>query len=201
MTAFDKIYANGYWGFGSGHGSLPSVTKGYRAFLENFLAANHIKSVLDFGCGDWQFSRLINWGGIQYTGVDVAGKVIRRNKLKYASDNINFHALNSPAMDFPAADLLISKDVLQHMTRNDIFAFIKNILPRYKFALITNCVTPADRLNHDIGAGEFRALDLRMPPYDLAAEVVFSFSVPDIFSWRQFKSFKGSTKRVMLVKS
>ncbi len=52
MSIFDEIYNKNIWGFGSGHGSLPSVTKGYRKFLENFIKDNNIKSVVDYGCGD-----------------------------------------------------------------------------------------------------------------------------------------------------
>ena len=201
MSAFDKIYESNYWGFGSGHGSLPSVTKGYRAFVENFLVTNKIRSVLDFGCGDWQFSRLIKWGDIQYTGVDIASSVIDRNNRRFRSNKISFQKIEPRIFELPEADLLISKDVLQHMPRVDIDLFLKDVLPKYKFALITNCSTPVDILNIDISAGEFRPLDLRKAPYNFDAECVFTFSVPDVFSWRQFRKFHGSTKTVLLVRN
>jgi SAM-dependent methyltransferase len=156
MNPFEHIYNTNYWGFGSGHGSLPSVTKAYRAYIEDFLIENKIDSILDYGCGDWQFSRLIRWGNVRYTGVDIADAVIEMNQRKYGSKNIRFKTINPGSTEIPDADLLISKDVLQHMTRSDIEIFLKNILPRYKLALITNCITPEERLNIDIPSGEFR---------------------------------------------
>jgi SAM-dependent methyltransferase len=201
VSIFDKIYDGNVWGFGSGHGSLPSVTKGYRSFIENFLASHKIKSVLDYGCGDWQFSRFINWSGTHYTGVDVAKKVVEDNNQKFASDNVTFRAIEPSASEIPAADLLITKDVLQHLTRDEIASFTKNILPRYKYALITNCVLPVQEVNRDIRTGEFRPLDLRKPPFNLNAEEVFSFSGPKVFSWRQLKFFSSWKKIVLLVKN
>ncbi len=70
-AAFEAIYAENRWVYGSGVGSLPVNTTRYRAFLESFLAMNAIRTVTDFGCGDWQSSRLIDWSNIEYVGFDV----------------------------------------------------------------------------------------------------------------------------------
>jgi len=43
------------------------VTGPYRTSLEDFIRANGVRSVLDYGCGDWQFSRLIDWQQAFYT--------------------------------------------------------------------------------------------------------------------------------------
>ena len=201
MSNFEKIYHGNAWGFGSGHGSLPSVTKGYRGFIEDFLQRNKIKSVVDYGCGDWQFSRFVNWSGAHYTGVDVVKKVIESNNQKFASDRVVFRAIDPSATEVPPADLLISKDVLQHLAKNEIVGFLNKVLPRYKYALITNCVEPERDVNRDISTGEFRPIDLRKPPFNLKAEEVFRFSGPKKFSWRQIKFFHAWTKMVLLVRS
>jgi len=54
---FERIYADNEWQYGSGEGSLPIHTKGYIAFIESFVANHEVKSVVDLGCGDWQFGR------------------------------------------------------------------------------------------------------------------------------------------------
>ena len=61
---FTNIYEKELWGRGkgSGAGSRPKFNAPYISFLENFLRDNNIKSVIDFGCGDWQFSQYIDWG-------------------------------------------------------------------------------------------------------------------------------------------
>ena len=86
---FTYIYDNEKWGKnkGSGEGSRPKFNQEYIPFLEDFLKTNNIKSVIDFGCGDWQFSRYIDWGDkpfstmpkIDYLGLDVVDSVIDNN--------------------------------------------------------------------------------------------------------------------------
>lgn len=60
-TLFDVVYETNMWGFGSGSGSLERVTGGYVAFLQEFFKSHNIKSIADAGCGDWQFSKNLNF--------------------------------------------------------------------------------------------------------------------------------------------
>src|SRR5690348_4696554 len=110
MGVFDEIYKHNGWGFGSGHGSLPSVTKSYRRFLEDFIRDNDIQSVVDYGCGDWQFSKLIKWGDVSYTGVDIVPSVIEDDTQKYGTDKIKFLAIKPGSTALPKADLIVVKD-------------------------------------------------------------------------------------------
>ena len=56
---FDEIYDKDLWEGGSGGGSTIANTVAYRAMLEGFLRDKKISSVLDVGCGDWQFSKVV----------------------------------------------------------------------------------------------------------------------------------------------
>src|SRR5436305_1188374 len=60
---FTEIYDKNVWGFGSGHGSSLEVTSGYRQLITNFITHNAVRTVVDYGCGDWNFSRAIDWAG------------------------------------------------------------------------------------------------------------------------------------------
>lgn len=80
---FNNIYKKNLWVNGSGTGSGLKVTRGYRKFLAKFFKKRQIKSVVDFGCGDWQFSKEIDWSGIDYKGFDVADYVLERNRQNY----------------------------------------------------------------------------------------------------------------------
>ena len=82
---FTKIYQEERWGKGkgSGSGSRPKFNKDYISFLENFLKDNNIKSVIDYGCGDWQFSQYVDWGNIDYLGLDIVDSVIDNNKKQF----------------------------------------------------------------------------------------------------------------------
>src|SRR5579883_2417897 len=132
MSIFDDIYAHNHWGFGSGHGSLPNVTKGYRAYVEQFIRNNGVQRVFEYGCGDWQFSHLIDWGSAEYTGVDIVPAVIEANTKRYGSEKVRFSVNTLTDTNLPHADLLITKDVLQHLATDDIKRFIQHIMPKYR---------------------------------------------------------------------
>jgi SAM-dependent methyltransferase len=171
-----EIYENDEWGHGSGEGSLEVHTRGYVSFLQSFLRRKGIASVVDMGCGDWQFSRRIDWSGIEYRGFDVVPSVIAANASRHASANVAFHLYSGDPAQLPAADLLLAKDVLQHLSYAQIFATLA-CLGRYRYALITNCVAPRGRTrNADIATGDFRYLDLRREPFNLRAKQVYSFA-------------------------
>ena len=199
MSVFDEIYKNNSWGFGSGHGSLPAVTKGYRSLIETFIRENDIKSVVDYGSGDWQFSRLVNWGDVEYTGADIVPSLQEENTRKYGTDRIRFITVQRDASNIPKADLLISKDVLQHLPNNTVQEFINNVLPKFRYALITNCIESAAPVNSEIEMGGFRGIDVRKRPFSVDGKVVYSFSGPKVFSWRRRKFFPSWKKLVVLV--
>src|SRR4051794_34614165 len=66
-TAFENIYRDANWGTNasgignSGTGSTVASTELYRRYLEMFMKEHDIKSVVDAGCGDWEFSQKIDW--------------------------------------------------------------------------------------------------------------------------------------------
>jgi hypothetical protein len=66
--------------------------------------------------------------------------------------------------ELPAAELLISKDVLQHLSNELVHKFIRNNLRtgKYKWAILTN---DRGNDNRDIASGGYRAIDLAAPPF------------------------------------
>jgi len=175
-AVFTQIYAVNSWKYRSGEGSLAEHTKGYRRFLERFIRDKQIKSVVDYGCGDWQFSRLINWDGVRYLGLDIVDSLIEHNLKTYRKDNITFEVLGGTPAQLPDAELIILKDVLQHWSYQSIRSFLPKIA-RYKFALITTCVNPNGPTdNRDILDGDFRPLDLTQPPFSCEMAKVFEFT-------------------------
>jgi len=160
----------------SGVGSFVINTAPYRDLLADFLRDHKIKSVVDFGCGDWAFSQLVDWGKIRYTGVDAAEQVVELNKKRYGDAHRKF-LLSSKLRRLPKGDLLICKDVLQHWSHSQIMAFLPE-LKKYKHCLITNGVDPETMSseNPQIPTGAYRHLDLTKPPYSLKGEVLLVYS-------------------------
>ena len=183
---FDTIYRLDLWHGGSGPGSCEEMTRGYRNFLNYFMRANHVASVVDLGCGDWQIGRHMNWTGIDYTGVDVSDVVLQSTR-KFARDGVRFLHADAVTEALPPADLLIAKDVFQHWPNADILTFLAQ-LPNYRAALITNTWSPdgGGRCNHDIPVGDWRALNLAEPPFHLPGNFVFGFQAFElkwVFLW------------------
>src|SRR5689334_13257574 len=134
--------------------------------LQNFLRDRQIRSVVDLGCGDWQFSQYIDWSGIQYTGVDLVPSVVEQNQARFAKSNVRFQLYDGDFSRLPRADLLIAKDVLQHWSNKTVHEFLPT-LQRYPYSLITNCINPrGPTRNIDIPDGGYRYLDLRLPPFN-----------------------------------
>jgi glycosyltransferase involved in cell wall biosynthesis len=168
---FEQFYAKKIWGGGSGESANPEFTKDYRLFLQNFLRQHNVRSVLDLGCGDWQFSRLMDWSGIEYTGIDAAQPVIESNQKNYAANNLRFIQGDINKMALPQADLAIIKDVLQHWSNAAILKLIPK-LRNFPFVLLVN---DFQSRNIDCQNGDWRRLNLNAPPFNLGAKEVFSF--------------------------
>jgi SAM-dependent methyltransferase len=169
---FTGIYQNGVWGRDSqgngisGPGSALQNTEEYRNFLQSFLKEHNIRSVIDVGCGRWEFSRSIDWSGIQYTGYDVVKSVVEGDEAQFGTRTTRFLHGDALLIDLPEADLLLCKDVLHHLPNKDIALFIKQF-PKFSYCLITNDVDPLTHTstNPDIQCGGFRGLDLAKPPF------------------------------------
>jgi hypothetical protein len=170
-STFNRIYAEGTWGKDitgkgtSGSGSTLEITQEYRAYLEAFMKKHGVKSVVDAGSGDWGFSSAINWGEASYLGVDIASDVIEAVRKKHEKGKIRFQ-VGDITESLPAADLLISKDVLQHLSNELIHKFIENNLRtgKYKWVILTNSRSSE---NQDISNGDFRGIDLAASPFEV----------------------------------
>jgi SAM-dependent methyltransferase len=180
--AFEAIYRDATWGKNaddrghSGTGSTLHSTVTYRAFLQQFLADHQIKSVVDAGCGDWEFSQSIDWTGIDYKGYDIVAEVIDGNR-KYVKPNIQFFVGNIVDDELPPADLLISKHVLQHFPDAMVKKFLRQ-LPKYRHVLLINGVdakTMSASHQDDIEPGGYRALDVTRPPFDVDGTKVLTY--------------------------
>lgn len=177
QAAFEAIYEKDEWGAGSGPGSHPYFTIEYRAFIQRFISLNAIGSIVDIGCGDWQFSRFMDFGAANYLGLDVVRPVVERNQQIYGSSRVRFDLMPDDLKKAPGGDLLLIKDVLQHLPDRDIFEFLNLVTPRFRFALITNSYQKIDSAqNLDLpNHGAFRCLDLTAAPYHVNGAYVFEY--------------------------
>lgn len=177
-AVFAKKYESGSDSGGhSGLGSSPAHMGAYIHFVEQFIHLNRVASVTDIGCGDWQFSRFVNFGAAGYVGYDVVPSLIARNRLLFGREGVRFEAMPADPDNIPGGDLLLIKDVLQHLPTNTVQEMLRLLLPKFRFALITNSHSKLDAppINVDAPAGGFRPLDLTAPPFGLNGTYVLEF--------------------------
>jgi 2-polyprenyl-3-methyl-5-hydroxy-6-metoxy-1,4-benzoquinol methylase len=158
---FTDIYNRNLWFTGSGGGSTPSATVSYRYYVENFIKDKNIKTVVDFGCGDWQFSKEMNWDNIEYAGYDCVKGIIDCNTENYSKQNIKFNFIENLDDFFIKGDLLLIKDVFQHWDNDEVVYFLTNIKSNFKFVLITNSCKQTE--DNQIGLND-RSLSAKYNP-------------------------------------
>lgn len=149
---FSEIYDNGLWAHGkesiylekdaiyfSGSGSYNKSSRQYIQFITEYIKANHISSITDIGCGDFHIGKQICEQNpqITYNGVDVVPNMIRHHNEKYGSDRISFYCLNTLNDRVPPADLLLIRQVLQHLSNSDIMRLTGNCFPGFQHILVT----------------------------------------------------------------
>ena len=175
-NVFDANYRRGW---GSGLGSLVSSTAEYRYTIESFIRLNDVHSVLDLGCGDWQFSKLIPWDDydISYLGLDLSHVIVERNVATFGTERRQFRVIREPSeiLDLGRFDLVICKDVLIHVPNSVANQYLDVFLAVARNALITVDAFPSDRINEDINTGDYRAMDIRKPPFSRNSIIIAEY--------------------------
>ncbi len=115
----------GYWearyrhGGHSGAGSYGRLAEYKAAFINGFIQANRIGTVLDFGCGDGNLLSLL--APPAYTGVDVSPTTLATCAARFG-DRPNHRFLRLDALEpTERAELALSIDVIYHLIEDDVF--------------------------------------------------------------------------------
>ena len=151
----------------SGAGSSLSSTERVRGELQELLKDFDLRSIGDLGCGDFNWMQHIDFSNRRYTGVDVVESMISSNVEKYASENISFERADLIHSEIGKYDLIILRDVLVHLTMEDIFYVLKNIIESESRYLLATSFTN-DRKNIDLksSAEHWRTLSLHKYPFN-----------------------------------
>lgn len=149
-ASFTKIYENNEWGTGetryySGSGSHEEdIINPYIRLVYDFIQNNDVKNIVEIGCGDFYIMNRIllmtaKYGmQVSYSGLDVVEDLIKYNNNKYGNDNISFFCADaiSDSCHMPEGDLLIIRQVLQHLDNASIMKILDKI-SGYRYVLIT----------------------------------------------------------------
>jgi len=163
---FTEIYKNNLWNneeSRSGGGSTLRRTVKIRAGIQELLVEQGIKSICDAGCGDFNWMKTAEIKNIKYIGVDIVSDLIAANKKRYEGRNISFIELDIIRDDLPSVDLILCREVLFHLSFQDICAAIVNFRRnKSKYLLATHY--PYISENIDIQTGQCRGINFQKAP-------------------------------------
>jgi hypothetical protein len=128
---FETIYKNNLWGgppgeFYSGTGSAMKIADPYCNYVRQFIRENYIKSIVDLGCGDFRVGRRLVVQNTSYVGIDVVSSLIERNTREFGREGVSFQTLNAIDQVPPAGDLCLVRQVLQHLSNEQIMRVLRN---------------------------------------------------------------------------
>jgi len=182
---FTKVYESRAWGdsgdpsrpFFSGSGSHRiEETSTYVQSISEFLSTFDSKpDVADLGCGDFFVGSRIREHCNQYTACDVVPSLIEFNRNQFKELAVDFRALDLTRDELPRADVAFVRQVLQHLSNDQIKSFVRRAPLAYKYLVVTEHV-PSKRLfkpNADKPAGPGTRMGyesgvvLTAPPFNL----------------------------------
>jgi hypothetical protein len=166
---FSRIYSGNLWGEPesvSGPGSSLAATTVVRRELPTLLADLGIRTLLDAPCGDCHWILATPLDLDLYIGADLVPALIERNVAELGGPGREFRVLDLTRDPLPAADAILCRDCLIHFS----FRFIRRALDNFRQSgaryLLTTTYSGLPR-NHDILSGQWRPLDLELPPFGL----------------------------------
>lgn len=134
-TVFTACYDRHIWGGGSGAGSTGKWVESTAAIVNAFMASHGWTKLVDAGCGDGVVASAL-WAP-QYTGVDVVPHLIAKNRKKWPNRVWVEGDFCADLDVLPDGDLLLVRDVLNHMPNSAIVSFVSAVrrAGRWKAAL------------------------------------------------------------------
>jgi SAM-dependent methyltransferase len=167
QSTFAPFYTENRWGDPesvSGPGSSLERTIKLRNELPILLDEIGVRTLLDAPCGDFNWMKHTPLNVEQYIGVDVIPEIITRNQSLYANERTRFVFLDLTRDELPCVDVILCRDCFIHFSNRHIAAAIKNFKRSRSTYLLTNTY-PAWRRNKNIQTGDFRYLNLLLPPF------------------------------------
>jgi hypothetical protein len=144
---FTSTYINYLWGrkqgdfdFYSGDGSHnPSVIDEYLRKVSAFLSQFKYKPVVvDIGCGDFNIGSQLSIYADHYIACDVVPAVIEANIIRNELTNVSFRVLDAATQELPKGDVVILRQVLQHLSNHDIQNVLQRIEGNFQYLIFTD---------------------------------------------------------------
>jgi len=183
-AAFACVYNEKLWGddavsaFYSGSGSHDiKQVKPYVHQVRQFLQSlPEPADVVDLGCGDFNIGKQLVAACSHYHGCDIVEGLIDYNNQHYAQAHVQFSCLDATQDLLPAGNVLLVRQVLQHLSNEAILAICSQF-QRFDFVIVTEHLPqgtynpnidkptgPDSRLRFSSG------VDITAPPFAVACK-------------------------------
>lgn len=169
---FLEAYRTHLWGGDSrsGSGSNADQTAGVAAAIPGLCERLGVSRLLDVPCGESPWMARVDLMDVSYVGGDIVPEIVERNCRDHAGAGREFLRLDITKDRLPAADLILCRDCLVHLSNADIRAALGNIAAS-EIRWVLTTTFPAEPDNVDIVTGDWRPIDLTKPPFDLPSPV------------------------------
>lgn len=156
----------------SGSGSALGQTKAIRERLTLLLKELQISSLIDVPCGDLNWMRLVDLGECKYTGIDIIKPLVDRNSAIYGTGKHpkQFLHLDVRYDSLPNADLILCRDLLVHMSEDDVYKALDQFKRSGAKYLLTTTF-PKRAKNQVIESGAWRPINLQAEPFNFPVPV------------------------------
>lgn len=170
---FTEVYENRLWESEESASGVGSERESGQVrhsidLLNRFTDELGIRSIADVPCGDfnWMPLYLDQHPEVIYTGYDVVPALIAENRSKFPGRH--FEILDITRKTPERADLIFSKDMVNHLSLDDVWAALQNMVaskPKYLF--LTNNPGFENVELDPSHAHASRHLDLEAAPFEL----------------------------------
>jgi hypothetical protein len=151
----------------SGEGSTLEQTATIAREIPRLARELGAKSFLDAPCGDFNWMRHVELGVAQYTGVDIVAALVAANQARYGGAGREFLCRDLIADRLPAADIVLCRDCLVHLSFADALKVMRNI-KRSGCKYLLTTTFPGRDANEDLAGGAvWRTLNLQRAPFNL----------------------------------
>lgn len=169
----------------SGQGSNLAETAVLREELPGLIARTGARTMLDAPCGDFNWMKETDLPVEHYLGADIVDELVARNQRLYANERRAFLKLDITRDLPPRVDLILCRDALVHLSFEDGRAALRNFKASGSKYLLTTTFTARGE-NQDIRTGDWRPLNLQLPPFSFPEplEVLNERCTIENGSWR-----------------
>lgn len=151
-----------------------------------FIRDHQIESIVDLGCGDFAVGKqIVEASGVRYTGIDVVPELIEHHNNTVRDPRVNFRCADITSDLLPAADLCLVRQVLQHLSNDEIVKVLANLRNCSRVLISEDVPSHPKSFNRDkphgpdvrsyYGSGVY----VERPPFSLAVSNIWDLPLTD----------------------